>query len=79
MSFAHRGLWSVILLISCAATLVAAANRSLSGTVNDSSGAVIAGATMQLRSADGSAQRTAHSDTNGSFTISGLPAGNSQG
>ncbi len=48
----------------------------LSGTVVDTSGAVIAGATVQLRSADGTVQKTAHSDSNGSFTISGLPAGN---
>jgi outer membrane receptor protein involved in Fe transport len=76
MSFTYRGFWSVILLISYAARLFAAANGSLSGTVNDSSGAVIAGATVQVRSADGSVQKTAHSGTNGSFTISGLPAGN---
>ena len=48
----------------------------LSGTVVDTSGAVIAGATVQVRSANGTVQRTTQSDTNGSFTISGLPAGN---
>jgi hypothetical protein len=52
----------------------------LSGTVVDTSGAVIAGATVQLRSANGTVQATTQSDTNGSFiisgTISGLTAGN---
>ena len=48
----------------------------LSGTVVDTSGAVIAGATVQVRSADGTVQRTTQSDRNGSFIISGLPAGN---
>ncbi len=48
----------------------------LSGTVVDTSGAVIAGATVQVRSANGTVQRTAQSDTNGSFIISGLAAGN---
>ena len=47
----------------------------LSGTVVDASGAVIAGATVQVHSANGAVQTTTRSDTNGSFTISGLPAG----
>jgi outer membrane receptor protein involved in Fe transport len=47
----------------------------LSGIVVDASGAMIAGATLLVRSADGAVQRTTHSDSNGSFTISGLPAG----
>jgi hypothetical protein len=48
----------------------------LSGTVVDTSGAVIAGATVLVPSANGTAQITTRSDTNGSFIISGLPAGN---
>jgi outer membrane receptor protein involved in Fe transport len=48
----------------------------LSGTVVDTSGAVIAGATVQVRSANGTAQRTTQSDRNGSFVISGLSPGN---
>ena len=52
----------------------------LSGTVVDTSGAVIAGATVQVRNANGSVQLTTKSDANGSFIISGiisgLPAGN---
>ncbi len=47
----------------------------LSGTVVDTSGAVIAGAAVQLRSANGVVQRTTQSDRNGSFIISGLAAG----
>jgi hypothetical protein len=50
----------------------------LSGTVVDTSGAVIAGATVQVQSANGTVQRTTHSNTNGSFIISGLAAGNYQ-
>jgi hypothetical protein len=48
----------------------------LSGTVVDTSGAVIAGATVQIRSANGTVQGTTLSETNGSFVISGLAAGN---
>jgi len=48
----------------------------LSGTVVDPSGAVIAGATVQVRSTNGTIQKTIQSDTNGSFIISGLSAGN---
>jgi hypothetical protein len=47
----------------------------MSGTVVDASGAVIAGATLQLRSVNGDAQKTAWADRNGSFIISGLSAG----
>ena len=50
--------------------------HQLSGTVVDTSGAVIAGATVQVRSANGTVQRTTQSDTNGSFIISGLTAAN---
>ena len=50
----------------------------LTGTVVDTSGAVIAGATVQVRSANGTVQRTTHSDPNGAFVISGLPAGDYQ-
>ncbi len=48
----------------------------LSGTVIDTSGAVIGGATVKIRSANGTLKKTARSDTNGSFNISGLSAGN---
>ena len=48
----------------------------LSGTVVDASGAVIAGATVQVLRANGTVQRTTQSDTNGSFIISGIAAGN---
>jgi Carboxypeptidase regulatory-like domain len=41
----------------------------LSGTVVDASGAVIAGAAVQLRRADGTVQSTTQSDRNGSFII----------
>ncbi len=44
----------------------------------DTSGAAIAGATVQVRSANGTVQTTTRSDTNGSFIISGLSAGDYQ-
>ncbi len=48
----------------------------LSGTVVDTSGAVIAGATVMVRSATGTVEKLTQSDNNGSFSISGLSAGN---
>ncbi len=48
----------------------------LSGTVVDTSGAVIAGATVQVRTGNGTLQKTTQSDANGSFIVSGLEAGN---
>lgn len=47
----------------------------LAGAVVDSSGAVIAGDTVQVRSANGAVQATIKSDENGSFIISGLSVG----
>src|SRR5579862_410918 len=49
-----------------------------SGTVVDASGAVIAGTTVQVRSANGTVLTTTKSDSNGSFIISGMPAGDYQ-
>ena len=48
----------------------------LSGTVVDTSGAVIAGATVQVRGANGTVQGTTQSNANGCFILSGLTAGN---
>jgi len=53
-----------------------AADVVVSGTVVDSSGAALAGAGVQVQSANRTVLRTTESDTNGSFTISGLSAGN---
>jgi hypothetical protein len=47
----------------------------LSGTVVDTSGAVIAGASVMVRTADGTVQRWTQSDSNGAFSISVLAAG----
>ncbi|MGA8774421.1 MAG: TonB-dependent receptor [Terriglobales bacterium] len=48
----------------------------LSGSVVDMSGAVVAGAIVQVRSADSTVQKATRSDRNGSFIVSGLSAGN---
>ncbi len=47
----------------------------LSGTVVDTSGAVIAGATLLLGPANGVVQRATQSDSDGCFVISGLSTG----
>lgn len=75
----HTSLVTLIVLLCFATPFWPIANAQgtaqLSGTVADTSGAVIAGATVQLRSANGSALSTTQSDTYGSFIISGLSAG----
>jgi len=53
----------------------ATTDSRLSGTVVDTSGGVIAGAAVQVLSAKGTAQATTQSDSNGSFIIAGLSAG----
>jgi len=47
----------------------------LSAIVIDTSGAVIAGAIVQMRSTNDAVKRTTQSGANGTFMISGLPAG----
>jgi outer membrane cobalamin receptor len=64
------------LLLLVPTLLFAQGITRLSGTVVDTSGGVIAGATVQVRSANGTLQITTQSDAHGSFIISGLPAGN---
>ena len=75
----HTSLVTLIVLLCFATPFWPIANAQgtaqLSGTVADTSGAAIAGATVQLRSANGSALSTTQSDTYGSFIISGLSAG----
>jgi len=61
--------------ISSSQTSDHASAPKLSGTVVDTSGAAIAGATVQVRSVDGTVQRTTLSDANGSFVLSEIPAG----
>jgi outer membrane cobalamin receptor len=50
----------------------------LPGTVVDASDAVIAGAMVEVRSANSTIESTTLSDQNGAFLISGLPAGDYQ-
>jgi len=66
----------LFLLLLVPGLLFAQGITQLSGTVFDASGAVIAGATVQVLSSNGTVQITKQSDTNGSFIISGLLAGN---
>ena len=61
------------ILASIPATLFA--QQAVSARIADQTGAAIAGATVQVSSANGSIQRTIQSDRNGAFLISGLPAG----
>jgi len=79
------GLFLMLILLSSLPSLaqektrVATSDRAhppqLSGTVVDTSGAVISGATVQVRSANGTVRITTQSNTNGSFILSGLSAG----
>jgi len=60
---------------SPAATSDNAQPPQLSGTVLDTSGATIAGATVLVRSANGTVQKTTQSDKNGAYIVPKLPAG----
>jgi hypothetical protein len=66
--------WKVFAILCAWASLSVAATLQLSGTVVDTSGSLIAGATVTVRSANGTEKTKTQSDTNGSFSISGLAA-----
>jgi len=51
------------------------ASFGVSGTVVDTSGALIARATVQIQSANGTLRRTTQTDSSGAFDLPGLPAG----
>jgi hypothetical protein len=65
---------SLAILASASASLPAQQTATI--RVTDQTGAAIPRATVQVRSADGSVQRTTQPDSNGSLIISGLAAGN---
>jgi hypothetical protein len=69
----------IVCILFTAASLVfaqqSAVSGHLSGSVVDTSGAVIAGATVVVRNLEGTVLTTTESDKNGSFILSGLPRG----
>ncbi len=67
---------ALLFMFFCSEERLGAQPPQLSGTIVDTSGSVIAGATVQVLSANGTVQIATQSDANGSFIISGLPAGN---
>src|SRR5271165_5090400 len=73
---AMTGTLALFLLLLVPSLLFAQGITQLSGTVLDTSGGAIAGATVKVRSADGTVQITTQSDANGFFIISGLSPGN---
>ncbi|MGO9325910.1 MAG: TonB-dependent receptor [Terracidiphilus sp.] len=62
--------------LACASAAASSNAPQLSGTVVDTSGAVIAGADVRVLTATGTVLRTVHSDANGAFLFTGLAAGN---
>jgi len=76
--------YKIITRIAIAAILFGAAILSaqtalqVAGTVLDASGAMIAGATVQVRNLNGTVLGTAQSDASGAFVLPRLPAGDYQ-
>ena len=73
-----RYLIFLTVLFSLVPLMLGANATQLSGTVVDTSGAAIAGATVQVLDASGKVRLTTPSDRNGSFTVSGLVPGDYQ-
>ncbi|HXZ41547.1 MAG TPA: carboxypeptidase-like regulatory domain-containing protein [Terriglobales bacterium] len=71
----RRGLWSLCVLISASTALFAAANGSLSGTLKDPTGAVIAGAKVTLVNTALKSEYTAVTNGQGFYSFPALPVG----
>jgi Carboxypeptidase regulatory-like domain len=75
-----RGFFSLFLCLVVVAIFSASArgqvgSASLSGIVQDQSGAIIPGASVTIKNVASDAQRASHSNGSGSFTFSALPSG----
>ncbi|QNI34051.1 carboxypeptidase regulatory-like domain-containing protein [Alloacidobacterium dinghuense] len=64
-----------ILFLSAGSGLAQVDTGTVGGTVNDSSGAVVAGATVTFRSLQTDVRRTVDSSANGTYTVTGLSTG----
>jgi len=73
--FVHHGLWILLLLGLYSAHLFAAATGSLSGTLRDPSGALIAGARVTLVNAALKFEYTAVTNSEGFYSFPTLPVG----
>jgi len=66
----------VLMLLLAAACVPAQTYRgTVLGTVTDSSGAVVAGATVKVRNADTGLERTTQTSSDGSYSAPELPFG----
>jgi hypothetical protein len=65
----------VFALSLLAGTLWAQVTASITGTVRDASGAVVAGATVTVKHTESGLVRTAEADSNGNYTVPSLPVG----
>ncbi len=64
-----------VFLTLCTALAFGQTTGSLSGTVTDQSGAVVAGAAVVVKNNETGVEQTVQSSDNGTFTVPGLPAG----
>jgi hypothetical protein len=65
----------IALLLVCGGSFAQVDTGTVSGEVTDTSGAVVAGATINLRSLQTNAARTVQTSGNGTYTVSDLSAG----
>jgi len=66
---------AVLTLASASAALAQITAATMSGTINDETGGVLPGVTVDLRNLDTGQTRTVSTDGNGLFAIPGLPPG----
>lgn len=66
---------AVIILFVCGVSFAQVDTGTVGGTVTDSTGAVVAGATVTLRSLQTDVRRTVDSAANGTYTATGLSTG----
>src|SRR5450759_2592186 len=76
--FLRRMAFTVALLVGLgflAGTIWAQVTASITGTVKDTSGAVVPSATVTVKNLESGLTRTAETDANGSYSVPSLPVG----
>jgi hypothetical protein len=68
-------LFVLLMLVGASVVVAQTGTATILGTVKDSSGAIVAGATVTARSTDTGQTRTAESGADGAYRFDGLPVG----
>ena len=74
-SLSSRGMAALVILLFLASPLQSQGTASLRGTVSDSQGKLVAGATIHLQLKDSTQTQTVHTDQEGKYIVPAISGG----